>query len=129
MSDPYELPSEDVEYLDANFPSKWKKVTEGTGKHGLIVEDFTIPLGYTVSKSNLLVLIPVGYPGSALDMFYFLPHLHKSDETAIECLVAEVHFDENWQRWSRHYDWEAGVDSLAKHIQRVETNLSREVET
>ena len=123
----YDLLPEDTEYLDGNYPSKWEKVSEGDGKFGLVIEDFPIPNGYTTEKSTLLVLIPSGYPGSALDMFYFNPSLSKSDGAEINALASETHFGQAWQRWSRHYQWQPGDNSIITHIEYIKNELRNEV--
>ena len=127
MADPYDLLPEDMEYLDGNYPSKWQKISEGKGKFGLLIENFPIPGGYTMEKSTLMVLIPSGYPGSALDMFFFAPPLEKSNGSAINGLASETHFDQAWQRWSRHYQWQPGVDTVVTHIEYVKNELNSEV--
>lgn len=119
MTNPYELPPEDTQYLKANYPSKWRKLVEGNGKYGLLIEDFPIPKGYTLERSTLMVLIPSGYPGSGLDMFYFCPPLGKLDSSPIGGLSSETHFGQTWQCWSRHYPWTPGEDFLFKHIEYV----------
>ena len=125
---PYGLRSEDVEYLEGNYPSKWEKISEGNGKYGLLIRDFPLPGGYTVEESTLMVLIPSGYPGSRLDMFYFDPPLSRSDGSAIaRTEPIEVHFARQWQRWSRHYDWQPGIDDLVRHIEYVRNELKKEV--
>ena len=123
----YNLPLEDVEYLDGNYPSGWKKISEGNGKFGLLIEDFPVPGGYEVKKSTLMLLIPSGYPGSALDMFYFCPPLDKLDGSSIGSLASETHFDQLWQRWSRHYNWQPGVDSIVTHIEYIKNQLAEEL--
>ena len=127
MDNPYNLLPEDEEYLDGNYPSKWQKVSEGNGKFGLIIEGFPIPNGYTVEKSTLLLLIPSGYPGSVLDMFYFDPPLEKSAGSSINALAPETHFGQAWQRWSRHYQWQPGRDTIVTHIEYVKNELRSEV--
>ena len=97
--DPYELLPEDTEYLEANYSSNWEKITEGNGKHGLLIREFPVPDGYTLAQATLMVLVPSGYPGSALDMFYFAPPLHKSNGATINKLAPEGHFGRTWQRW------------------------------
>ena len=123
----YELPVEDLEYLDGNYPSKWKKVSEGGGKFGLIIESFPVPEGYTIGESVLMVLIPSGYPGSQLDMFYFSPPLSKLNGSSIRTLASETHFGRVWQRWSRHYTWQPGEDNIVSHIEYVKNELRNEV--
>ena len=125
--DPYELLPEDIEYLQANYLSEWEKITEGKGKSGLLIRNFPVPTGYTTAQSTLMVLIPSGYPGSALDMFHFDPPLHKSNGAPISALASEDHFGRTWQRWSRHYSWKPGEDCLMGHIEYVKNEIITEV--
>ena len=127
MSEPFDLPTEDIEYLDATFSSKWTKVSDGNGKHGLLIRDFPVPDGYTANSSTFMLLIPVGYPGSMLDMFYFCPPLVPRDGGSINGLASETHFGQQWQRWSRHYKWRPGHDSIVSHIEYVTNELRSEV--
>ena len=127
MNEPYELLPEDAEYLDAHYSSKWRKVTEGGSKHGLIIDCFSVPDGYTASEPTMMILVPSGYPGAALDMFYFSPQLDRLDGMPIEALASETHFGETWQRWSRHYDWKPGEDSIVSHIEFVRNHLHQEI--
>ena len=120
---PYGLLPEDTEYLNGNYPFKWKKISEGNGKFGLLIEDFPIPNGYTIEKSTLMLLIPSGYPGSPLDMFYFAPPLNTTNGRTIGALVSETHFGQTWQRWSRHYQWRPGIDTLVTHIEYVKNEM------
>ena len=121
------LPPEDSEYLDGNYEKRWSIITAGPGKNALLIEHFPIPEGFDCETSTLMVLIPSGYPGSALDMFYFDPSLARSDGEGINALASEVHFERSWQRWSRHYGWEAGVDSIVRHVEYVKRQLRHEV--
>ena len=120
------LPSDDSEYLAGNYGDRWSIISDSPGKHGLLIEDFPVPEGFDRETSTLMTLLPSGYPGSALDMFYFDPPLRRSDGAGIGALVSESHFGRSWQRWSRHYDWEAGVDSLVSHVEYVKRELRRE---
>ncbi|MDE0503455.1 MAG: multiubiquitin domain-containing protein [Paracoccaceae bacterium] len=122
-----ELLPEDLEYLEANYPSQWRQESEGNGKSGLLIENFPLPDGYTEKKSTLMLLIPSGYPGAALDMFYFSPSLKRSDGSPVSAVAIEEHFGRTWQRWSRHYTWEPGFDSVVKHIEYVNNDLKNEV--
>ena len=120
-------PPEDSEYLAANYGHRWSIISEGPGKHGLLVEDFPVPEGFDRETSTLMILLPSGYPGAALDMFYFDPALARSDGGHIDNLALESHFGRSWSRWSRHYGWEAGVDSLVSHVEYVKRQLRFEV--
>lgn len=125
MDEPYELLPEDVEYLNAHHPD-WAKLVEGEGKFGLLVRRFPVPQGFVQRETMLMVLVPSGYPGTPLDMFYFDPHLQKANGDAIPALADEVHFGTTWQRWSRHYEWTPGQDNLARHIEYVGNELRHE---
>ncbi len=123
----FALPEEDRQYLSKTFDSKWRQVEEGNKKWGLLIDEFPIPEGYNVQHSTLMVLIPTGYPGSRLDMFYCHPPLGRPNGTSIQALATEFHFGQDWQRWSRHYDWNPGEDSIARHLEFVKNQLSHEL--
>lgn len=131
-SPPFRLPPEDEQYLDwfdEQHESSWKRKVEGPGdcKWGLFIENFPIPEGYNRKRSTLMLLIPTGYPGAGLDMFYFHPHLARKDEQEIGALADEGHFATNWQRWSRHYDWNPGEDNIISHVEYVLLELNKEI--
>ncbi len=119
MSDAFELLPEDVEYLDANHQGRWRKLNEGGSKYGLLIEGFSVPAGFAQSETDLMVLMPAGYPASPLDMFYLDPPLSKLDGQDLIALSTEEHFARQWQRWSRHYQWSPGDDDVARHIEFV----------
>lgn len=121
----FALSPDESEYLDANYP-KWDIASFDGAKSGVIISGFPLPDGYTAEKSDLLIIIPQGYPGAALDMFYFDPQLRKSSGRGIDKLATETHFNRSWQRWSRHYQWTPGEDNLVKHIEFVTNVLKQE---
>ena len=119
---------EDEEYLNSNYPGRWELVSNSPEKFGLVIRDFPVPEGYTVAAATLMMLLPCGYPGSGLDMFYFLmPGLEKVSRAPIGALAREDHFDRQWQRWSRHYQWEPGQDSVVTHIEYVKNEIAAEL--
>ena len=126
MDEPYELLSDDVEYLNAHHGSEWEKVAEGAGKFGLIVRGFGVPDGYVQSETTLMLLVPSGYPGVPIDMFYLDPPIGKRNGGAIPALAYETHFGATWQRWSRHYEWTPGQDNIVSHIRYVSEELRSE---
>ena len=69
VREPFQLLPEDVENLDTNHRGQWSKLREWYGKHGLLTAGLRIPAGFRQSSSDLIVLIPAGYPASPLDMF------------------------------------------------------------
>ena len=118
---------DDIIFLDANFPGMWVAI-EAYGNRGLIIKDYILPNGYKTSKVNLMILIPLNYPPAKLDMFYTMPNIERSDGKAIKELTTATLLGENWQRWSRHYDWNPEEDSLVRHIRRVEVWLRKETQ-
>ena len=126
MHSGFGLRTEDLEYLDANYPSRWQLTSPQRGQAmvGLIIEKFPIPQSYTLASSTLMLIIPNGYPGTQLDMFYFWPELVRTDGVAIKALVVETHFERQWQRWSRHYSWNPGEDSIVRHIEYVKGQIA-----
>ncbi|MCZ0933409.1 MAG: multiubiquitin domain-containing protein [Oligoflexia bacterium] len=120
------FPNEDTEYLKVNFP-KWKRLIEES-KKGLVILNYRLPEGYIPKKADLMVMIPDNYPTANIDMFYFSPDIKRKDGVAIGALNNETHFGRNWQRWSRHYNWRAGVDNIVTHISYVYNQLEFEIE-
>lgn len=124
---PVALPEDDSEYLEGNYAGRWAIITEGPGKNALLISEFRVPLGFDRETSTLMILLPSGYPGAGLDMFYFDPSLARADGGEIDALASEEHFGRSWQRWSRHYTWEPGVDSLTSHVEYVKRELRLEI--
>ena len=125
VSEPFQLLPEDTEYLESNFPGRWQKLTENTGKFAIQIESISVPSGLSPDKVDLMILVPVGYPAAAIDMFYLDPSLCRNDQREIPNLCIERHFERDWQRWSRHYDWQVGRDNLYKHIEYVQEELKK----
>lgn len=124
MRKEFELPEEDKEFLDASF-SEWEAVKEGN--MWLIISSFRIPDGYNVKEASLAIEIPSTYPDTKLDMAYFHPPLMREDGVAIGATEAITTISgKDYQRWSRHYNWRIGIDSLRSHILFVEEWLIRE---
>lgn len=120
------LPAEDMEFLDAEYLGQWDSVREGD-KEGIVIRDYRIPDGYVPEQSDLLLIVPSDYPVANIDMFYFHPEVLRKDGSSIAALAYESHFDRTWQRWSRHYEWRPGVDSIATHITQVKNQLESEL--
>ena len=120
------LPDEDLEFLKAEYPRRWKLVDEGE-KVGLVIRNYRLPSGYTPEKSDLLLLIPSDYPAGMIDMFYFHPEISREDGSSFAALNQARHFERIWQRWSRHYEWRPGVDSIITHVAYVGNQLRAEL--
>lgn len=123
------LTDDDQAGLDSNFPSCWELVTaDGGAMHGVIISDYLLPDDiYTTEKTDLMVIVPNGYPMSSMDMFYCNPGLARKDGRAIIAVGQEQHFDRSWLKWSRHYDpddkWVPGVHNIITHLEFVKNQL------
>lgn len=120
----YELQAEETAYLNANY-SSWGFLS-ADGLCGVVIHNFPVPPGYTPESSDMMVVIPQGYPAAALDMFYFCPELAKTNGGSIGALAMEQYFGRAWQRWSRHYQWIPGQDDIVRHIEFVKNTLKKE---
>ena len=119
------LTSDDEGYLKEHFPGQWEMSEEG-GKGRVLIRGYRLPAAYEPEAVDVMILIPPGYPAANLDMFYFLPAVSRKDGASIAALSMENHFGQDWQRWSRHYEWQAGVHCLATHLQYMENTLCTE---
>ena len=114
---------EDAEFLDS-LGKSWE-VEESGGGRMLVIRDFNLPMGFNHEKSDLMVVIPPNYPVAGLDMFYLAPGVRRKDGQPIGALAVETRDGRRWQRWSRHYSWQAGY-GVANHCGFVEAALSGE---
>jgi hypothetical protein len=121
----FHLPEEDVEFLNS-LGLMWETVL-AADILWLLVHDYPIPFGFNVSKATLAIKIEGGYPPAKLDMAYFLPELSKVSGTTIPNLSTISIDDNQYQQWSRHYEWREGVDDLGIHYCRIEQWLLDEL--
>jgi hypothetical protein len=119
------MPEDDEAYLDS-LGLRWEAVVEGK-VHWLLIHGHPIPPGYSVDVATVAIRIEGGYPPGALDMAYFRPALQRKDLRPITALSQQGIDGATFQRWSRHYPWRPGVDSLATHHLRVKEWLAAEL--
>ena len=119
------ISDEDIEYLSANFGGCQPREE---GKYGIVIPDYKLPAKYIPEQSDLMIIIPADYPVGQLDMFYFSPGVSRKDGKEIDTLAVELHFGKDWQRWSRHYEWDPNIHSVISHIEWIKQILEREVE-
>lgn len=123
----FELPDDDVGFLENEFKGKWQTIISDT-ERGIIVKKYSLSEGYNQSEVEMMILIPQDYPMAALDMFYLLPGIAKTNGSDIKALNNEEHFGKQWQRWSRHYTWEAGIHNIATHFHSIKDSLEGELQ-
>lgn len=119
------IPGEDIDYLKSQG-YKYDFVSHDKVIH-LIIREFPIPdAHYNVSATDMLIVIPAGYPDTRLDMFWTYPYVtlknggiplkteHRSDLHGI-----------SWQGWSRHGEWRPGVDNFKTFIRSIIIELNK----
>lgn len=119
------LPSKDRRYLETRGIA-FRELEQG-GQKGVVLADFPLPDGkFQVAKTDILIILPAGYPDFPPDMFYAVPHLFLVvGNRAPRATQPQLNFGgQNWQRWSRHNNqWWPGADGLWTMIKRVEAAL------
>lgn len=117
---------QDEEHLD-RLGLHWETLVDA-GRRWLILRDYPLPPGYQTAAATIGIEVPVSYPGAQLDMFYCHPPLALQSRAAIpQTQQIETVTGLQFQRWSRHRQWDAARDTLATHLALVDESLRREV--
>jgi hypothetical protein len=121
------LPEFDREYLlDKSYQFEETIASNG---NGLIIKNFELPDGkFTCQSSDLLILIPKGYPDVKPDMWYFYPAiLLISSKKPARQTEYSINFEGKvWQRWSRHFpanEWRSGIDGIHTYLKKIQVAL------
>ncbi|MCI0535517.1 MAG: multiubiquitin domain-containing protein [Verrucomicrobiales bacterium] len=120
----FRLPEDDEDYLNS-IGLRWEAV-ESKGKW-VLIHNHPLPAGYLPQAATMAIRIEGGYPPAKLDMVYFLPAIARADGKAIPALSTQELDGATFQRWSRHYAWRDGIDSLVTHYLRCKACLVDEL--
>lgn len=118
------LPEFDRDYLLGKGYQFEEKID--VNRKGLIIRNWVLPVGkYNLQTSDLLIIIPNGYPDVRPDMWYFYPDilLMPSNRPARQTQAKINYNGKIWQRWSRHYsanDWRGGIDGIHTYLKKVQ---------
>jgi Prokaryotic E2 family E len=84
---------------------------------------------YTPEQADVLIVISAAYPLGQLDMFWTHPFVRlKNGALPQACEYHQILNDgKEWQRWSRHINWRAGVDNLQTFIKAMTAEISKGV--
>jgi ABC-type antimicrobial peptide transport system ATPase subunit len=121
------LPEFDREYLLEKGYQFEEKID--ANRNGLIIRNWVLPAGkFNLQKSDLLILIPNGYPDVRPDMWYFNPVILLSPSNrAARQTQANINFEGKvWQRWSRHFpanEWRSSIDGIHTYFKKIEVAL------
>lgn len=118
------LPQSDQRFVD-DHGLIVETVTDGERK-GVIFKNFHTGGRYDHETTDILLVLPSGYPDACPDMFYCLPWIKLKGATGWP-EKADSPFDfsgRKWQQWSRHNsEWRAGIDGIHTMIRRISAAL------
>lgn len=126
----FKLLAADEEYLDG-LGLRWETLLEG-GRRWLLIHGYSLPQGFAPQQAGLALDIPVDYPASQIDMFYFAPWVtrldgREIDRTQVRASIGGV----DYQGWSRHRNaagaWDSATDNVRTHLALVESCHFREL--
>ncbi len=121
-----QLPEFDRDYLEEKG-FDYDVIPSGGDLH-IVIKDFEFPEAYSPRVADLMIILPAGYPGANLDMFWTSPDVMlASGVWPHQCEHHEQHHGRNWQRWSRHFraPWRQGVDGLRTFVASVRAELAK----
>lgn len=122
----------DVAYLDG-LGLKWETVIQEK-RRWLLIHNYPVPAGYTVTHTLLALEIPELYPQAALYGFYAYPPLALTSKRVIDRTQMRGMIDQQeFHGWSRHrgahWPWDPAKDSVVTQMALVEAALAKEVGT
>ena len=121
----FHLPEADCDYLEA-LGLPWETIKDQDA-NWVLIHEHPVSAGFNQKLTTLAIRIDLGYPPAKLDMFYVFPALSRSDGRSVPALSLQNLDGAPYQRWSRHYEWREGVDSLATHHRRIVACLEEEL--
>ncbi len=121
----FRLPADDEDYLNS-LGLAWESILDGNVQW-LLIHKHPIPEDFDTPTATVAIRIERSYPPSKLDMVYIHPQLSRQDAKPIPALSTQQIEGVSFQRWSRHYAWREGVDSLSTHHLSIKGWLSDEL--
>jgi hypothetical protein len=111
---------------------KWETLVEAE-RRWLLLHDYPLPVGYTVSHSKIALEVPPTYPGAQLYGFYAYPPLALSSGRIIASTqLRGVLLGVEYHGWSRNRGpaapWDAATDNVVTQLALVDAALAKEVE-
>lgn len=122
----------DIDELHLNrLGLKWETLVEAE-RRWLLLYDYPLPVGYTVTHSQIALEIPPTYPGAQIYGFYAYPPL----ALASGCEIASTQMrgvinGAEYHGWSRNRGteapWDPATDNVVTQLSLVDAALSKEV--
>ena len=120
------LPESDREFLGEKYPD-FEVLQIGAELH-VVLPGFPFPPAYTPNAATLMVIVPAGYPNTALDMFWTYPDIKLvNGNWPNRCDYHHDYGGRSWQRWSRHFiqAWRPGRDNLRTFLATVRSEIAK----
>lgn len=129
-------PRRDFDLLDtdhahlARLGLRWETV-EQLERRWLLIHDYPLPNGYSVTHTLLALEIPPTYPGAQIYGFYAYPPLALSSGRTIDNTQMRGTIDQHeFHGWSRNRGslaWNSATDNVSTQLMLVEAALAKEV--
>jgi len=123
------LPSNEIDAL--NRRGLAFSVREEAGMTCVVIANYPLPPGFSVSHADLLMRLNAGFPDVPPDMWWFAPPAQRIDGVVIPATdYNEMHLGRQWQRWSRHLNqgqWQCGIDGLDAFLALIQRELEKSV--
>jgi len=102
----------------------------------LVIESCELPAGYDPATVDLLIEVPSTYPDGKLDMWWVFPHVvfARTQQEPVNTQVRQEFAayapepTRQWQRFSRHPEWRAGVDDLRSFLRSLRSTMENEAQ-
>jgi hypothetical protein len=110
----------------------WETLVEIDGRRWLLLHNYPVPAGYTVTTTLLALEVPPAYPGAQIYGFYAYPPLALAagGEIASTQMRGVIRRNE-FHGWSRNRGqgapWNAEKDNVVTQLALVEAALTKEV--
>jgi len=114
------LPESDQRFVD-DHNMVVEALADGD-KKGVVFKGFNTGGRFDHATTDVLLILPAGYPDACPDMFYCDPWIKLQGSSAWpEKADNALNFGgRQWQQWSRHNsEWRAGVDGIQTMIRRI----------
>jgi len=111
---------------------KWETLVEAE-RRWLLLHDYPLPVGYSVSHSKVALEIPPTYPGAQIYGFYAHPPLALSSGRVIASTqLRGTLLGVEYHGWSRNRGpaapWDANTDNVMTQLALVDAALAKEVD-
>jgi hypothetical protein len=120
---------EDDEFLSRQG-FRWS-ATHENGYVCLVISAYSLPVGYAINETDLLMRLPAGFPDAAPDMWWCDPlvRVASTGQPPPNADQIETHVGKPWQRWSRHFPdssaWKAGRSGVESYMSLIRKDFEK----